>query len=80
MVAEDGVTSVTWESYPVLAFSQVPDIAVALMPGAGRSPSGVGEVATGATSAAVANAIAAATGIRPAGHAADDGSPAGRPR
>ena len=58
------VTSDTWESYPILTFSEVPAVEVELMPD-GENPSlGVGETAQGPTVAAIANAIHDAIGVR----------------
>ena len=58
------VTSDTWESYPILPFSAVPEVLVELAP-AGELPSvGVGEAAQGPTAAAIGNALAAAVGVR----------------
>lgn len=58
------VTSDTWESYPILRFSEVPTVAVELMPGAGHPSLGVGETSQGPTAAAIANALYDALGVR----------------
>lgn len=58
------VTSDTWESYPILRFSEVPRVEVELMPDAGRPSLGVGETAQGPTVAAIANALYDALGVR----------------
>ncbi|WP_272937621.1 xanthine dehydrogenase family protein molybdopterin-binding subunit [Mycolicibacterium canariasense] len=58
------VTSDTWESYPILRFSEVPRVAVELMPGAGHPSLGVGETSQGPTAAAIANALYDALGVR----------------
>ncbi|MBX5463644.1 MAG: xanthine dehydrogenase family protein molybdopterin-binding subunit [Steroidobacteraceae bacterium] len=59
------VTSIDWSTYPVLRFSSVPDrVEVHLVPRPGRPFLGVGEAAQGPTAAALANAIANATGKR----------------
>jgi nicotinate dehydrogenase subunit B len=58
------VTSTTWESYPILPFSAVPDVVVALAPGDGNPSVGAGEAAQGPTAAAIGNALAAAVGVR----------------
>ena len=59
------VTSIDWSTYPVLRFSSVPDrVEVHLVPRPGRPFLGVGEAAQGPTAAALANAIANATGTR----------------
>ncbi|WP_416981208.1 molybdopterin cofactor-binding domain-containing protein [Streptomyces sp. T028] len=58
------VTSVDWESYPILRFSEVPAVDVELLPGNGHPPLGVGEAAQGPTTAAIANALYDALGVR----------------
>lgn len=58
------VTSDTWETYPILRFSDVPSVEVELA-AAGANPSlGVGECAQGPTAAAIANAVCHALGVR----------------
>ncbi|HEV2300949.1 MAG TPA: molybdopterin cofactor-binding domain-containing protein [Stellaceae bacterium] len=62
---ETGIASRDWESYPVLRFSDVPEIAVELVdPKADRPPLGVGEASGGPTAAAIGNAVAHALGAR----------------
>jgi CO/xanthine dehydrogenase Mo-binding subunit len=58
------VTSDTWESYPILRFSEVPTVDVELLPGNGNPPLGVGETAQGPTAAAIGNALYDALGVR----------------
>src|SRR6201996_9475378 len=58
------VTSDTWETYPILRFSEVPAIDVEFVGGNGNPPLGVGECAQGPTAAAIANAVYDALGIR----------------
>jgi nicotinate dehydrogenase subunit B len=58
------VTSVDWESYPILTFSEVPDVAIVLLNRPDQPAVGAGEPATITTAAAIANAIYAATGAR----------------
>jgi CO/xanthine dehydrogenase Mo-binding subunit len=59
------VTTVDWQSYPILTFSEVPDtIEIALIDHPELPPLGAGEPAVCAVPAAIGNAIAAATGIR----------------
>jgi CO/xanthine dehydrogenase Mo-binding subunit len=59
------VTSDTWESYPILRFSQVPPVDVTLVGGdAAEKSVGAGEAAQGPTAAAIGNALAAAVGVR----------------
>lgn len=58
------VTTDNWESYPILRFSEVPAVEVELLPGNGNPPVGVGECAQGPTTAAIANALCDAIGVR----------------
>lgn len=60
----DGVTSRDWESYPVLRFSDVPDIKVILLDQPNDKSLGAGEASPGPTLAAIANAVFDATGLR----------------
>jgi CO/xanthine dehydrogenase Mo-binding subunit len=59
-----GVASRDWETYPVLRFSEVPEIAVELIDSASDLPLGVGEATAGPTAAAIGNAVAHALGTR----------------
>ncbi len=59
-----GVTSDTWETYPILRFSEVPAVDVELLPGAGNPALGVGETAQGPVAAAIGNAVHDALGVR----------------
>ena len=58
------VTSDSWETYPILRFSEVPEVHVEFLPGGGNPPAGAGEAAQGPTVAAIANAVHDALGIR----------------
>jgi CO/xanthine dehydrogenase Mo-binding subunit len=59
---------IDWESYPVLRFSEVPQIDIALIDSDRDSkndlPLGVGEATAGPTAAAIGNAVSRALGIR----------------
>ena len=60
-----GISSRDWESYPVLRFTEVPEVTVELVePVADRPCLGVGEAAGGPTVAAIGNAVAHALGAR----------------
>jgi CO/xanthine dehydrogenase Mo-binding subunit len=59
-----GVTSDTWETYPILRFSEVPAVDAVLRPGDGNPSLGVGEAAQGPVVAAIGNALFAALGVR----------------
>ncbi len=62
---ESRITSRDWAGYPILRFSSVPDtIDVHVIDRPGEPFLGTGEVAQGPTSAAIANAVADATGVR----------------
>jgi CO/xanthine dehydrogenase Mo-binding subunit len=63
-IETEGVASLDWETYPVLRFSEVPDISVELMPPTDEAPLGVGEATAGPTAAALGNAVAHALGTR----------------
>ena len=58
------VTSDTWETYPILRFSEVPAIDVEFVAAEGNPALGVGECAQGPTAAAIGNAVYDALGIR----------------
>jgi len=60
-----GISSRYWESYPVLRFSEVPEVTVELVDAAMDRPClGVGEASGGPTVAAIGNAVAHALGAR----------------
>ncbi|MGC2525529.1 MAG: molybdopterin cofactor-binding domain-containing protein, partial [Stellaceae bacterium] len=60
-----GISSRDWEGYPVLRFTEVPEILVALVGAAADLPPlGVGEASGGPTVAAIGNAVAHALGAR----------------
>ncbi len=60
-----GVTSVDWQSYPILTFPEVPDsIEIALIDHPDAPAWGAGEPAACTVPAAIANAIYDATGLR----------------
>jgi len=58
------ITARGWDSYPILRFGEVPEIAVDFMVRPGLPPLGVGEASQGPTAAALANAVAKALGVR----------------
>jgi nicotinate dehydrogenase subunit B len=58
------ITSDTWETYPILRFSEAPETSVELVEGPGVPSVGAGEAAQGPTAAAIANAVAMAVGVR----------------
>ena len=58
------ITSIDWETYPILNFKEVPEIDVVLLDHKGEKPMGVGEATQGPTPAAIANGVFNATGVR----------------
>lgn len=58
------ITSRDWGSYPILTFSEIPEIEIALVNRPTCKPVGAGEPATITVAPAVANAVFAATGAR----------------
>ena len=62
--AEGAVSSRDWSTYPILRFSEVPDIETVLLDHPELDPVGAGEATVGPTSGALANAVFAATGLR----------------
>jgi CO/xanthine dehydrogenase Mo-binding subunit len=61
---DHGIASLDWDGYPILRFSEVPEIQAELVDGAGHPALGVGECSCGPTAAAVGNAVAHALGVR----------------
>jgi nicotinate dehydrogenase subunit B len=57
------VTSDTWESYPILRFSEVPAVDVEFVGGQDNPSLGVGECAHGPVAAAIANTLRDALGV-----------------
>ena len=60
----EGMTTLDWDSYPILRFSEVPEITAELMDLPDESPLGLGECSVGPTAAAIANGIKHALGAR----------------
>ena len=58
------VTSVDWESYPILKFPDVPEVAIELIDRPAEKPWGAGEPTAAVVPSAIANAIYDATGAR----------------
>ena len=60
-----GLRGRDWDTYPVLKFSDVPEVTVELIdPQSDNPPLGVGEATAGPTAAAIGNAVARALGAR----------------
>ena len=64
LFADGRVATNSWDSYPILRFSEVPEIEITVMDRPDEPTLGVGEVAQGPTAAAIANAVADALGVR----------------
>ncbi len=58
------ITSLDWNSYPILRFPETPETEVEVIDRPDQPPVGAGEVAQGPATAAVVNAIFNATGVR----------------
>jgi nicotinate dehydrogenase subunit B len=58
------ITSVDWQTYPILKFSEVPEVEIVLINRPDQPAVGAGEPSTITTAAAVANAVFDATGVR----------------
>ncbi len=61
---EEGISSLDWSSYPILRFSEVPEIMTELIELPGEPSLGMGECTIGPTAAAIGNAVAHALGAR----------------
>jgi nicotinate dehydrogenase subunit B len=59
-----GVKSLNWQSYPIIRFSEVPDVEIVLINRPALQPMGGGEAASITIGAAIANAIFDAVGVR----------------
>jgi nicotinate dehydrogenase subunit B len=60
----DGITSLDWEHYPIMRFSEVPEIDVVIVDNPDQPTLGMGECTFGPTAAAIGNAVAHALGVR----------------
>jgi CO/xanthine dehydrogenase Mo-binding subunit len=60
----DGVRSRSWDDYPILRFGEAPEIKVVVLGHREQPPLGAGECAAGPVSAAIANALHDALGVR----------------
>jgi CO/xanthine dehydrogenase Mo-binding subunit len=58
------ITSTGWTEYPILRFSEVPDVEVELIQRPEIDPVGAGEAAHGPVTSAIANAVFDALGVR----------------
>ncbi|MEJ0017220.1 MAG: molybdopterin cofactor-binding domain-containing protein [Acetobacteraceae bacterium] len=60
----DGITSLDWDRYPILRFSEVPEIDTEIIHAPDLPTLGMGECTFGPTAAAIGNAVAHALGTR----------------
>ena len=58
------ITSVDWETYPILRFNDMPEVEMILIDRPGLPCLGCGEATQGPTPAAIGNAVYAASGLR----------------
>ena len=63
-MAGEGISSLDWEHYPILKFSEVPEIDTVLIDAPDQPTLGMGECTMGPTAAAIGNAVAHALGVR----------------
>jgi nicotinate dehydrogenase subunit B len=59
-----GVRNLNWNTYPIIRFSEVPEVDIVLINRPELPPMGAGEASTTATAAAIGNAIFDAIGVR----------------
>jgi len=57
-------TSAGWDSYPILRFTEVPEVNVRIVDAPGEAETGAGEIAQGPVAGAIGNAVADAVGVR----------------
>jgi nicotinate dehydrogenase subunit B len=60
----DRITSAGWDSYPILRFTDTPQVMVRVIDAPGEAEVGAGEVAQGPVAGAIGNAVADAAGAR----------------
>jgi nicotinate dehydrogenase subunit B len=58
------ITSAGWDSYPILRFTDTPQVMVRVMDAPGEAEVGAGEIAQGPVAGAIGNAVADAVGVR----------------
>jgi CO/xanthine dehydrogenase Mo-binding subunit len=58
------VTSLDWESYPILTFPEAPEVVIDLIDHPAEKPWGAGEPAAAVVPSAISNAVFDATGVR----------------
>ncbi len=63
-IENGAIATADWDNYPILRFSEVPEVSVAFVGEPSDPPLGLGEAALGPTAAAIGNAVANALGAR----------------
>ena len=63
-LGETGSASLDWDGYPILRFSEIPEIETDIIPAPDQPTLGMGECTMGPTAAAIGNAVAHALGVR----------------
>jgi nicotinate dehydrogenase subunit B len=58
------ITSAGWDSYPILRFTDTPEVMVHVLDAPGEAEVGAGEVSLGPVAGAIGNAVADAVGVR----------------
>jgi CO/xanthine dehydrogenase Mo-binding subunit len=58
-----GITSASWDSYPILRFTETPEVLVRIVDAPGEPEAGAGELAQGPVAGAIGNAVADAIGV-----------------
>ncbi|HXZ69993.1 MAG TPA: molybdopterin cofactor-binding domain-containing protein [Streptosporangiaceae bacterium] len=58
------ITSVNWDTYPILRFTEVPQVEAAIVAAPDQPETGAGEIAQGPVAGAIGNAVAGAVGVR----------------
>ena len=61
---QDQITSAGWDSYPILRFTEIPEVIVHIVDARGEAEVGAGELAQGPVAGAIGNAVADAVGVR----------------
>ncbi len=61
---QERIISAGWDSYPILRFTQAPEVMVQIMDAPGEAETGAGEIAQGPVAGAIGNALANAVGVR----------------
>jgi CO/xanthine dehydrogenase Mo-binding subunit len=61
---DSGISSLDWAGYPIMRFSEVPEIDTVIIDNPDMPTLGMGECTFGPTAAAIGNAVAQALGVR----------------